>query len=158
MLDLFETGLFENLFINPVNDDLLRFELIDIAGNGDHDLRIDLFLGFEKIGRCLKNGANLHLGNFRISNTQTNTAMTHHGVELMELFAAFDNVGNRDTKALGQLLLHALFLRYELMERGVEKTDGNMKAFHNSQSVLNVLFDIDGQLFEIFNALCLSAA
>ena len=49
-------------------------------------LRLEAFLG--RIGRGFEDGARLHLGDFRILDTETAAAEAEHRVELMQLVHA----------------------------------------------------------------------
>ena len=73
--------------VSGLNDKLLdELELLDFANQRNHDFRLDLPIGMSLLD--IDCGADdslcLHLCNFRICDSQTAAAMTHHRVELVE--------------------------------------------------------------------------
>ena len=50
-----------------------------------HDLRADRDAGLEACSLGLQNGPNLHFVDFRVGDAQSHTAMTEHGVDLMQV-------------------------------------------------------------------------
>ena len=54
------------------------------------------------IGR-LEDGADLHLGDFGIGDAEAHAAVTHHGVDLVQLVARAVEFGRIDAEGLGEL-------------------------------------------------------
>ena len=79
----------------------------------------------------------LHLGNLRISNSQTASSVTHHWVELMQRHAMMVLIVSTDLALCLSQLLNISFLgRNELMQRRIQETDGNRVAL---QSLIQLL-------------------
>ena len=73
--------------VSGLDDHVLDvLELLDLAHQGDHDLRNHGPLGMTGLDSQsgLDDGAGLHGGNLGIGDGQTAAAVTHHGVELMQ--------------------------------------------------------------------------
>ena len=102
-------------------------QLLDLAHQGDHDLGHHVpvgMLGLDVQGG-LDDGAGLHGGDLRIGDRQTAAAVTHHGVELVQ--AGDDGLDLRHALAhvLGQQLDVGLLGGHELVQRGIQETDGD---------------------------------
>ena len=91
----------------------------------DFDFGFRMFAFLDQFGSGIQNGLDLHLGDFRVRDGHTDRAVTEHRV----LF-----------------LLEAAVVREELVQRGVEQTDGHAIAVHNGHAVFEVIFRelIDG--------------
>ncbi len=58
-------------------------ELVDVAGQRDHHLRLDYDALERLVGRSLEDGPHLHLDDLRHDDAQADAAQTHHGVALV---------------------------------------------------------------------------
>ena len=67
----------------------------------------------------------LHNGNFRISNGKTQSSVSHHRVKLVQGSDNVLNLLNSLVLCLSELLDFLFLLRYELVERRIQETDGN---------------------------------
>ncbi len=57
-----------------------------MAGQGDHDLRMDVDAIFGDLGRRFKDGSDLHLGHARTMDAQTHAPQPQHRVGLPHRF------------------------------------------------------------------------
>ncbi len=79
---------FEDFFRHPVNDRCLVRHFIQCGCKRDHHFGMDLDAVFGD-GNCrFEDGARLHLGNLGIGNSEPATAMSEHGIDLVELLDA----------------------------------------------------------------------
>jgi len=94
------------------------------------------------------NSLGLHLGNFRISNSQTASSVTHHRVELMQ--GSDDGLDGLNALALclSQLLNVSFLGRNELMQRRIQETDGNRVALQSLIQLLEVVLLIRQDLLQ----------
>ena len=127
--------------IGGLHHDLLHVcQLLDLAHQGDHDLRHHGPLGMLglDVQRSLDDGAGLHGGDLRIGDRQTAAPVTHHGVELVQ--AGDDGLDLRNALAhvLGQQLDVGLLSGHELVQRGIQETDGDRQALHGLIDALEV--------------------
>ena len=79
---------FENFFGHAANDRCLVRHFFQRRDERNHDFGIDLYAIFGDGDGRFKNGARLHLGNFRISDSEPASAMSEHGIELVQLLHA----------------------------------------------------------------------
>ena len=68
---------------------------------------------------------------------QTNSAMSHHRVNLVEVLTTLVNFLNTDAEVLCKLCPLVLALRNELVERRVKQTEHNRLAVHNLEGSLD---------------------
>ncbi len=139
----------------------LGLELVDVAGEGDHHLGMDVHPLLGHVAGRLEDGPYLHLTYLREGDSCAAAPQAHHGVDLVQLLHDFQY-----PLLLGQLLrvaalvakLHHLlhqFLvgREELVHGRVNETDDNRQAVHHSEDALEVL-PLEGEkLIEIRLAL-----
>ena len=122
-------------------DDLVRslnhhvlniLELLDLANQGDHDLGNHVPLGV--LGLNVQSGLDdslgLHHGDLRIGNSQTAATVTHHGVKLVQAGDDGLDVGHGLVHILSQLLNVGLLGGDELVQGGIQETDGDGVALH----------------------------
>ena len=130
----------DDLLGDLVNDGLDVSQLLDLADQRDHDLRLDLpcRAAAADSQRGLDDGGGLHLGDLRIGDVQAAAAVAHHGVELMQ--AGDDVVQMLDGQAhfLGKRFDVGRIGRNELMQGRIEETDGNGTALHGLVNGLEV--------------------
>ena len=88
--------------------------------------------------RGLDDGAGLHNADFGIGDGQAAAAMTHHGVELVQIVDYLFDVGNGLTLGLGQRFDIGLVGGHELMQRGIQEADGNGMAVQRLEQALEV--------------------
>ena len=125
-----------------VADLLLEVELADDDGDGYHDLRSGIEAFLYQFGSSVEDSAELCLAYLGVCDTQTYSAVSHHGVDLMQALAAFFNIVNAYAQLFGQFSLFLGSLRHELMERRVEQTESNGLAVHYLQGILYGLLDV----------------
>ena len=90
------------------------------------------------VDSSVDNGSGLHLGDLGIGDSQTAAAVTHHGVELVQAGDHVLQLFHGDVQLAGDLY-DVLFLGgQELVERGIQETDGNRTAFHDLVQSLEV--------------------
>ena len=73
---------------------------------------------------------------------QTDAAVTHHRVLLMQGFAALLDFLDGDAEFAGEFLLLVLGVRDELVERRVEQTEHDRLAVHDGQGALDGGLDV----------------
>ncbi|SCH11507.1 Uncharacterised protein [uncultured Bacteroides sp.] len=99
-----------------------------------------------------QDGAGLHLGDFRISISQTTAAVTQHRVVLAEVVHTLADVFHSHAHGLGHFFLPLQVVRHELMQRRVEQTHVDRQSVHGLENFLEVGFLIRQQLVEGFLA------
>src|SRR3546814_1504952 len=78
-------GFRENRFSGLHDDRLHEFQFLAGSDEGNHHFRNRRYPGFDgDIDRRLENGARLHFVDFRISDPQSASAMSKHGIKLMQ--------------------------------------------------------------------------
>ena len=123
-------GRLDQLVGHAGNDALHIGELLQLAHQGDHDLGDHGPLGMAGLDGQggLDDGAGLHPGDLGEGDAQAAAAVAHHGVELMET----GDDGLDVLHALAHILGHEgdvlLLGGDELVERGVQETDGHGAA------------------------------
>ena len=123
-------GLFDEL-IGHAGDDVLHIgELLQLAHQGNHDLRDHSPLGVAGLDGqgSLDDGAGLHPGDLREGDAQAAAAVAHHGVELVEAGNNGLDIGHGLAHIPGHQLNVLLLGGHELMERGVQEADGHGTA------------------------------
>ena len=73
---------------------------------------------------------------------ETHTSVTHHRVHFVEGFTPLCNLLLIDTELSCKFLSLIVSLRNELVERRVEKTEGNRLAVHNLECTLDSCLDV----------------
>ena len=131
-----------------VHENALVFDFLGRAHDGDHDFREGLFtFGNEFSGR-FEDGADLHFGHFGVGNAKTHAAVAHHGVAFVERVGAFVELFRGNIQALGQFLAFLDIARNKLMERRVQRADGDRIPVHGGKGLFNVFFCKGEQLIE----------
>ena len=84
---------FEHFFGHSANNARLVRHFFQRGGQGNHDfdVRLAAFLGHGYCG--LEDSARLHFSDLRIGNAQPATTMSQHGIELVQVFHAAEQVG-----------------------------------------------------------------
>ena len=81
-------------FVGDVDHDLLLIlEFLDAADQRNHDFRNNFHALLGHLHGGFEDGARLHFGDFGIDDAQTAAAEAQHGVELMQLFHALQQLG-----------------------------------------------------------------
>ena len=147
-----------DLSIRGLDDRLADiFEFLVVAYQRDHDLRLDcpFRMSLLDIDRSADNCQGLHLGDLRIGDIQTDSAMSHHRVELMQRID--DGLDGADTLMLCLSQLHdILFLgRNKLMQRRIQETDRDRRSLKSLIQLLEVVLlnrkDLLQSFFSLFN-------
>ena len=155
--DVHGVGSF-HLGLDPVANRLLETQLAGGNRNGDHNLRQWREAFQHQFRSRGENGAVLRLGDQRIGDVQTDAAVTHHRVGLMQFLTPLLDFLDADTQLPGQLLLLIETLRDELMERRIEQTEDDRLAVHNLKGALDSGLDVRLQLGESILALLFGIA
>ena len=130
-LDAFYLGFY------AVADGFLETQLTGGDGHRDHDFRHRVQTLDQQLGGCLEDGFVLGLGDEREAHVQTDTAVTHHRVHLMQGFAALLDFLDGDAQVAGNLFLLFLGLGHELVKRRVQETEDDGLAVHDLQRALD---------------------
>ncbi len=131
-------ALGKDLLGRPVDDVLLVAQLLMIAHQRHHDLHMDGDTGRLDVHGRLDDGAGLHFGNLGIGVAQAAAAVAHHGVELGQGFHLGHDLRERLVHLLGHLLLALLIVGYELVQGGIQETNGHGIAVHGLEQPLEV--------------------
>ena len=94
-----------------------------------------LFLQFKS---GTQDGTRLHLSDFRIGIAQTAATVTQHRIVFAKGFHTLLDVLQTYTHGFGHLLLSLQIMRYKLVQRRVEQTNGNRIAGHSLEDALEV--------------------
>ena len=122
------------------NDIFDELHFLRLARERDHDLGNDIPIGMTLLDsdRRLDDSLRLHDRDFRIGDGETAAAVTHHGVELVQV--GNDLFDLRDRLALR--LCKRLDVRFvrgnELVKRGIEETNGDRIAAERFEETLEV--------------------
>src|SRR3546814_1722742 len=101
----------------------------------NHHFRKRRYPGFDgDIDRRLENGARLHFVDFRISDTQSASAMSKHGIKLMQFSGAAFQRFHADAGSLSHFSELCLSMRQKFVERRVEQPDCDRKAGHHAEN------------------------
>ena len=127
--------------VSGLDDNVLDvLELLDVADQGDHDLGNHVPVGMLSlhVQRSLDDSAGLHSSDLGIGDSQTAAAVTHHGVELVQTLNDCLDISNGLALGSSQCF-DVLFLGgNELVQRGIQVTDGDGAAFHCLVDALEV--------------------
>ena len=126
-----------DLGLDLLADGLLEAELTGGDGDRDHDLRVRVQTFLLEFGGGGEDGAVLGLGDQREADVQTDAAVAHHRVHLVEGSAALLDFLDGNAEILGEFLLLVLTLRHELVERRVQETEHDRLAVHHAERVLD---------------------
>ena len=109
---------FLDLFISSLDNDILDiFQFGNIAYQRDHDFRNDMPLRMFLVDfdGSTDDRFGLHLGDFRISDSQTAASVTHHRVDFMQGIADSLQFFQGHAHFFCQDFLFFFTLRYEFM-------------------------------------------
>ena len=118
------------------------FQLGGIDGQRNHNLQVRVMAFIHQLNRGAEEGAELHLGDFGIDDTQADTAQTHHRVHLVHTLDTGVQFLEVKAAGLGHLALFLLGLGDELMQRGIHQAEGKGLAVHHLQCTLGALTNI----------------
>ena len=116
-----------DLFVSRLDYNFLHIvKFLYFSSKRNHDFRCDLPIRMLLlyIDGCTNNGFRLHNGNFRIGYGKTQSSVSHHRVELVEGGNDVLNLLHALVLCLCKLLNLFFLLRYELMKRRIQETDG----------------------------------
>ncbi len=153
VLDLVDAVLCADLGVDLLGQLELVVELFLGTGHRDHDLGEARLALLAELGGRLENGPELHLGDLGEGDAEADAAVTHHGVELVQLVGAAVEHLRRDIEGLGELLALGLVLGHELVQRRVEQAEGHGPLAHDLEGRLHVTFDEGIELVEDLAAL-----
>ncbi len=126
-----------NLGLDAVADYLLEAELAGADGHGDHDFRMRVQAFLLEFRGGGEDGTILGFCDEREAHVQTDTAVTHHRVHLVQALTTLLHFCNADVKVCGQFFLLVLALRNKLVQRRVQKTEHNRLAVHHAEGFLH---------------------
>ena len=127
--------------VRRLDDDVLdELHFLDFARERDHDLGNDVPVGMTALDgdRCLDNGVGLHDGDLGIGDGKAAAAVTHHGVELVEIGDDLLDLRDRLSLCLCERFDVCLVRGNELMERGIEEADGDGIAAERFEEAFKV--------------------
>ena len=124
----------------------LEVQLLFEPDQRDHDFRFHFHAGLLHFGCGFEHRARLHLGNFRIDQTQPATAETEHRVELVQLVDAFGNLIHAQAELLGQEVLRAVIVRQEFVQWRIEEPDRGWPPIQHLEDADEVRFLVGQQL------------
>ena len=149
-----DTGLFDQAVGRGGDDVLDELQLLDLADQRDHDLRLDAVPGelLVDLDGGVDDGGGLHLGDLRIGDSQTAAAVAHHRVELMQRGDDVLELGDADVQLFGDLGDVLFLRRQELVQRGIQEADGHRTALELAVHGLEVALLIRQDLGQSFLA------
>ena len=127
--------------VRRLDDDVLdELHFLDFARERDHDLGNDVPVGMTALDgdRCLDDGVGLHDRDLGIGDGKAAAAVTHHGVELVEIGDDLLDLRDRLSLCLCERFDVCLVRGNELMERGIEEADGDGIAAERFEEALKV--------------------
>ena len=107
-------------------------------------MRVKTF--FLQFNGCGKDGASLHLGDFRIGVAKTAATVTKHRVVFAEAFHTLADIFYCHAHCFCHFFLSLCIVGNEFVERGIEKTNVHGITVHGAEDALEVFFLI-GQQF-----------
>ena len=127
--------------VRRLDDDVLdELHFLDFARERDHDLGNDVPLGMTALDgdRCLDDGVGLHDRDLGIGDGKAAAAVTHHGVELVEIGDDLLDLRDRLALRLCERLDVGFLGGNELVKRRIEETDGDGIAAERLEETLEV--------------------
>ena len=147
--------------VRRLDDDILdELHFLDFARERDHDLGNDVPLGMTALDgeRCLDDGVGLHDRDLGIGDGKAAAAVTHHGVELVEVGDDLLDLRDRLALCLCERLDVGLFGGNELVKRRIEEADGDGIAAERLEETLEVCLlhrlDLGKRSFALLDRLC----
>ena len=132
---------FRDDVVRRLDDDILdELHFLDFARQRDHDLGNDVPIGMALLDGdgSLDDRVRLHDGDLGIGDGETAAAVTHHGVELVQVCDDLLDLRDRLVLRLGERLDVRLVRGNELMERRIEEADGDGIAAQRLEETLEV--------------------
>ena len=138
--------LFHHIGGDAIDDQLLILQLLYEADERNHDLRNHLEAFLVQPAGSFHDGARLHLGDLGIRDPEPHAAVAEHGIELVQLLHTCEELTfllqlvalapldfeNRD-------LDHEIFaLGQELVQRRIDRPDGDRRALHRLEDAVEV--------------------
>ena len=137
-----------DFFCDFGDDGFLMFQFVGIANNRDHHFSRAVETFFAEFNNRFQDGACLHGGDFRIGDTETDTAVPHHRVAFLQIFCAFLEFFQSDADGIGKILLLFFCVGDEFMQRRVEEADRDRFASHCFQCSFDILFHEGEQIVD----------
>ena len=131
-----------------VDDGALGLEFVDVAGDRDHDLGLDLFAFFEEFGGAFEDGADLHFADLRIGNAEADAAVAHHGVGFVKRFAAFRMSPAEMPRDLASSSCFSMLCGTNSWSGGSRRRKVTGRPSIGREGVLDIAFDEGGELGE----------
>ena len=110
-----------------------------MAHERDHDLGEGLHALPAHVHRRFEDGAGLHLGDFRIHQSETASAEAEHRVEFVQGLDALLHLRGRNAELLGDFLLSLLVVREELVQGRIDGADGDRALAHGHEDAFEIL-------------------
>ena len=121
-----------NQFSNLNHYVLNVLKLFLLANQWNHNLRNNVISAlFLNLDCSFHDSPCLHLGNLRIGNSQTASAVAHHWVELMKFCTLGFNILNRHSHIISQCLDVIRIGRNKLMQRRIQVTNGHRSSLQS---------------------------
>ena len=134
-----------DLSSDPLQLGLDDIELVDVAGQGDHDLRLDRDALERLVSRGLEDRPHLHLDDLRHDDAEADAAHTHHGVALVHAVDRLEQFLVRCQSlavaghTLGDDALEDLVVvGHELVQRRVDEAHDDGQAIHRIEQACKV--------------------
>ena len=137
-----------HLLRNIMHDCDLKVEFFLEANQRNHHFGFYLDAFFGNISSSFKDRACLHLGDFRIRNAETATAMSEHWIELMQRIHTCLNLLHTDAGLGRKIFLLSFGVWEELMKRWVKKTDRRRQSLERLKDSCEVFSLVRKQLAE----------
>ena len=146
--------------VRGLDDDVLdELHFLCFARERDHDLGNDVPVGVSRLDgdRSLDDRLGLHDGDLGIGDGETAAAVTHHGVELVQIGDDLLDLRDRLALCLCERLDVRLFGGNELVERRIEEADGDGIAAERLKQALEVRLlhglDLGERGFSLFHGI-----
>ena len=135
-----DVRLFDDL-VRRLDDDVLdELHFLCLARQRDHDLGNDVPVGMIAldVDRSLDDGLGLHDGDFGIGDGETAAAVTHHGVELVQVGDDLLDLRDRLALRLCKRFNIGFLGGNELVKRRIEEADGDRIAAERLEQAFEV--------------------
>lgn len=123
---------------SSVDDVGLVLDLLEGADEGYHDFGMHIHATGLDGESGLDDGTGLHLGDLGICDAEATATVAEHGVEFLEGVDFCLHLSECDAHIFGEFFLSGGLVGYELVQRGIEQTDGDSVAVHGLEDAFEV--------------------